>query len=387
MVILEEKVLDGVKCMTREDLIKMLPENYKELCWEQKAMTRHRGIQDAEELMMLILFYVSEHSLAEVAHYAKVEFGTIISDVGFMKRFKRCNEWVKSIIAQMLDNEIIRYDVPEKLRGYKVIAVDGSDVRQKGAVQKEYHLHYAVNLFTLSSESFKISPQQEGETLKNFLFGKNTIVIGDRAYASITGIEHCLAQQTDFILRIKNKAFKLYDKNGEESELSTVLKEVTEESCDFTLYYKQKEELKPIRFCAVKKTEEEIETEKKRIARQESKKQKSLSDDTKFTHKYFFVITSLGDDFTSDEILNLYKLRWQVEMVFKRYKSILKLGSIPTKTDIAGQVWLNCKMLIALLIEKILSSVDFPPCADSSKYMEGNEHSEAFDFSSVLYNR
>ena len=139
------------------------------------------------------------------------------------------------------------------------------------------------------------------------------------------------------------------------------MKEVTEESCDFTLYYKQKEELKPIRFCAVKKTEEEIETEKKRIARQESKKQKSLSDDTKFTHKYFFVITSLGDDFTSDEILNLYKLRWQVEMVFKRYKSILKLGSIPTKTDIAGQVWLNCKMLIALLIEKILSSVDFPP--------------------------
>ncbi|MBQ7521601.1 MAG: transposase [Clostridia bacterium] len=350
-------------------------------------MTRHRGIQDEEELMMLILFYVCGHSLVEVTHYAKVEFGTAISDVGFMKRFNRCNEWVKSILEQMLDNEIIRYDIPEKLKGYKVIAVDGSDVRQKGAVQKEFHLHYAVNLFTLSSESFKITPQQQGETLKNFLFGKDTIVIGDRAYASITGIKHCSAHQTDFILRIKNKAFKLYNKNGEEIELSTVLKGVTEQSCDFILYYKQKEELKPIRFCAVKKTKEEIEIEKKCISRKESKKQKSLSDDTKFTHEYFFVITSLGNNFTSDEILNLYKLRWQVEMVFKRYKSILDLGSIPTKTGIAGQVWLNCKMLIALLIEKILSSVDFPPCADSSEYMEGNEHSEVFDFNSVLYNR
>ena len=76
----------------------MLPENYKELCWKQKAMTRHRGIQDEEELMMLILFYVCGHSLVEVTHYAKVEFGTAISDVGFMKRFNRCNEWVKSIL-------------------------------------------------------------------------------------------------------------------------------------------------------------------------------------------------------------------------------------------------------------------------------------------------
>ncbi len=68
------------------------------------------------------------------------------------------------------------------------------------------------------------------------------------------------------------------------------MKGVTEQSCDFILYYKQKEELKPIRFCAINKTKEEIEIEKKRISRKESKKQKSLSDDTKFTHKYFFVI-------------------------------------------------------------------------------------------------
>ena len=118
-----------------------------------------------------------------------------------------------------------------------------------------------------------------------------------------------------------------------------------------------------------------------------AKKQISLSDDTKFTHQYFFVVTSIGQEFTSDEILRLYRLRWQVEMVFKRYKSILKLGSIPTKTDISSLVWLNCKMLIALLIEKILSEVDFPPCADSSEFMERDDSTLRFDFHSVLYNR
>ena len=203
----------------------------------------------------------------------------------------------------------------------------------------------------------------------------------------MTGIEYCLENQTDFILRIKNKAFNLYNEKGEVIELSSMLKDVTEQSCDFILYYKYKNKLKPIRFCAVRKSREEIEIEKKHILQKESKKQISLSDDTKFTHQYFFVVTSLGKEFTSDEILRLYRLRWQVEMVFKRYKSILKLGSIPTKTDISSLVWLNCKMLIALLIEKILSEVDFPPCADSSEFMERDDSTLRFDFHSVLYNR
>lgn len=46
-------------------------------------------------------------------------------------------------------------------------------------------------------------------------------------------------------------------------------------------------------------------------------------------------------------------------MVFKRYKSILGLESIPTKTKDATEAWLDGKMLLALLIEKFLGSVDF----------------------------
>lgn len=371
--------------MKRSDLIALLPDNYKQLCWESKAMTRHRGIQNEEELLMLVLYYTFGHSLIDVKNYAKIEFDTDISDVGFMKRFNRCNQWVKSIMSEMINNEVIRYPIPEKLKDYKVIAIDASDVQQKGAVQRLFHLHYAVNLFTLSSESFKITHQAQGESLKNFDLGKNTVVIADRAYASIKGIEYCIENQTDFILRIKNKAFKLYDKDGNEVILSSILEKVTEQSCDFILYYKVEKELRPIRFCAVKKSKEEIKIEKKRIRRRESRKQMSLSDDTKFTHNYFFVVTSLGDDFTSDEIINLYRLRWQVEMVFKRYKSILNMGSMPTKTAVSGEVWLNCKMLIALLIEKLMSKVDFSPSSNQSEHMERDENDLPFDINVFFY--
>ena len=185
--------------MTRSDLIKLLPDNYKVLCWDTNAMMRHRGIQNEDELLFLSLFYAYGHSLVEVKNYAKIEFGTDISDVGFMKRFNRCNNWFTSIMAEMMGNEVIKYPIPEKLSEYKVIAVDGSDVSEKSAIHRLFHLHYAVNLFTLSSEEFRITPQTEGETLKNFTLSRNTIVIADRAYATLTGIEYCLNNQSDLV--------------------------------------------------------------------------------------------------------------------------------------------------------------------------------------------
>lgn len=86
----------------------------------------------------------------------------------------------------------------------------------------------------------------------------------------------------------------------------------------------------------------------------ESKKQMKLSDETVFTHNYMFVITSLPAEISAAEILSCYRLRWQVELVFKRLKSLLQLGSIPTKTEEAGEVWINGKILLSLLTEKYL---------------------------------
>ena len=74
-----------------------------------------------------------------------------------------------------------------------------------------------------------------------------------------------------------------------------------------------------------------------------------------------FVITSLPSEISADQILSCYRLRWQVELVFKRLKSLLGLGSIPTKTKEAGETWINGKALLSLLTEKYLGDIDFSP--------------------------
>ena len=149
----------------------------------------------------------------------------------------------------------------------------------------------------------------------------------------------------------------------------------------YVFYLNSKKELKLVRICAVQKTDDEKNFEQEKIRQKESQKQIKLSEETKFTHNYFFVVTSLDETFSAEQILALYRLRWQVEMVFKRFKSILNMGSIPTKTEASGKVWLNCKMLITMLIKKLLSKVDFPPYQCLKEHLEGDENVIPFDFS------
>lgn len=359
--------------MTREELIKMLPEGYEKACWETKAMNRKRGLQIEKDLLTLCIFYCCDHSLVEVQSYAKAANIYDISDVGFMKRFSRCGDWFDWIIENLTPSEIMKYSKPEILEKYHILAVDATDVTSGGKATQKWHIHYALDLFTLTCSEFKLTPETTGESLTNFEFEPNDLVIGDRAYASLKGIEYCQKCGADFVLRIKNKAFKMYTENGEEVTFSDILKDVGSDIKNFKIFVRSSnKEMVPLRICAVKKDSEALKSTEKKMRRKESKKQMTYSVDTKFVNQFFFVITSLDETFTAEQILNLYKLRWQVEMVFKRYKSILKLGSMPTKTYNSSKAWLSCKMLIVLIMEKLLSDSDFSPSAsEDEELVEG----------------
>lgn len=263
-----------VREMKLKEIMKQLPEGYKEACWETKAMMRKRGIQDEEKLLILCLYYGYDHSLVEVQNYAKTYLSVDISDVGFMKRFIRCNEWIKWRNEHMAADEQQMYQKPEQLKDYCVMAIDASDIVGKGAVKQFFRLHYAVNLFTMNSEMFTITSEQTGESLKNYELQPKDLVLADRIYATITGMEHCRKAGADFILRLRNKAFKLYDSEGNEIVLSDLLKNTDMTAWDhYVFYLNSQKELKPIRICAVQKTDDEKKFEQEKIRQKESKKQ------------------------------------------------------------------------------------------------------------------
>ena len=59
------------------------------------------------------------------------------------------------------------------------------------------------------------------------------------------------------------------------------------------------------------------------------------------------------------KILELYRCRWQVELAFKRLKSLLKLGYLPKKDPASARAWMQLKLLIALVTEKLCYDARF----------------------------
>jgi IS4 transposase len=115
----------------------------------------------------------------------------------------------------------------------------------------------------------------------------------------------------------------------------------------------------PVRICAKRKDEEACEKSLKRLERRASRKGRNLQEKTVEFNEYVVVVTSLGNSVTAEEVLETYRRRRQVEIRFKRLKSILDLGDLPKKNPAASEAWLNGKIMVALLIEAFIAKASF----------------------------
>jgi len=69
--------------------------------------------------------------------------------------------------------------------------------------------------------------------------------------------------------------------------------------------------------------------------------------------KYVIVFTTRSSGSTAD-VLRSYRMRWQIELVFKRLKSLAQLGHLPKHDDRSSRAWLYGKLLVTLLAQKLI---------------------------------
>jgi len=333
-------------------LIKELPDNYEEKC----AIQRFRGIKSTADLMMLMLIHLMNGtSLVEMSVIARAAKLGELSDVAFMNRLSQSKSWFESICQMLVAREMENYSQPQWLDSKAVVAVDATNIVEKGRSGRAYRLHYMLDVFKMASIQCKITEQAVGETLVNFEIQPNMLVIADRMYSNVRGMEHCINNGADFLLRMRKNSFKTCDDNGAVINVLSKLKEAKEgEYLDFKAFAINKAGVTlPVRICAMRKTPEQIEKTMKHLKNQERKG--TVSPEAKMFNEYIVLVTSLPDIVTVEQIMSVYRLRWQVEIYFKRMKSILDFGDMPKRKTENSLSWLNGKMMVALLIESIIA--------------------------------
>ena len=112
------------------------------------------------------------------------------------------------------------------------------------------------------------------------------------------------------------------------------------------------------RLCAIRKSEEAAAKARKRVRRESQRNGTALQPQTLEAADYVFVFTSLPDSVSAEQVLHIYRLRWQIELQFKQLKSLIELGHLKKHDAQAARSWLQGKLLVAFLIARLIAHAE-----------------------------
>jgi hypothetical protein len=182
-------------------------------------------------------------------------------------------------------------------------------------------------------------------------------------YSTASGISYIHKKKAYVTVRVNTQSLPLQTLTGKPFELLKKVSTLTKTGVTgfWKVLVSQKGSLAVEgRLCVLRNSEEAIAIAHKKLKQSASKKGHKLKPSTLEFAKYVILFTTFPEkEFSSESVLSWYRLRWQVELVFKRFKSLAELGHLPKHDDESSKAWLYGKLLTALLVEKLVDHASF----------------------------
>jgi Transposase DDE domain len=333
-----------------------LPPGWDEQARKLGAIRRARYIKEpATVLRILLLHLACGCSLAETAARASAGGLAHISAVGVFKRLRAAEPWLLWLAQQMRGAA----QLPMKVLGRRLRAVDATAVSEPGATGADWKVHYTVNVADLQCDFFELTDiRHGGETFRRVPIVGGDIMMGDRVYATPPGVAHVVDAGGDVLVRLNRGTIPLFDRYGRRMVLLPLLRSLKGNSPHEWAARVQNPHGGWIagRLIALRQSREAANWQLKSLQREAPHKTTPLSEDALEFANYFMVWTTLRSDPETRLILELYRLRWQIELVFKRMKSVLGLGHLPKADPLSAKAWLEGKLFVGLLIEHMVDA-------------------------------
>lgn len=332
-----------------------------ELAYETGAFTRRRAIRSPADLLQLLLIWaVAERSLRETAALAAEAELADVSNVALLKRFAQAGDWLTSLLTKLIaDGQVSVPSTNARIRIMDATAISGP-----GHLGTDLRVHLSMQLGTNRSESIELTDSRGAESLDRFAFAPGEIVLADRGYGHRDSLAGVAAAGAYFIVRHPWATLPLEGPDGTPFDLFGALQSLPEaEPAEFAVQFRAiNGQTTACRLVAIRKTESAA-TQARARALSDSKRHgtKTVDPRTLEYAGYTSVLTNTPPELSCQSILDLYRFRWQIEMKFKNLKSVLHLGKVPTRSPELLKVYVLAKLLVAVVIERLISAESFFP--------------------------
>jgi hypothetical protein len=260
-----------------------------------------------------------------------------------------------------------------------VRAVDATTVSEPGSTGTDWRVHFSINLANLQCDFFELTAVDGGETLRRIPIRAGDIIMGDRLYATPVEVGHVKDAQADIVVRLNRQSLPVFDAEANRLDVLRLFRKMKVGQAQqwITQVKHPKGSWVQGRLIAIKRSAQATRVARRRLERKASKAQKKVSRESWQAAQYFAAWTTLPETFSAAAVLELYRLRWQIEIAFKRMKSIMGLGHLPKKDPASARAWLHGKIFVSLLAERMVQAANsISPWGyrldGATKPMEGN---------------
>ena len=337
-------------------LTRFLPADWRELARSTGALQRARQVRSADVLLRLAFLYAASGlSLQQAVARAGAAGLARLSGVALMKRMRSAGPWLRTLAERLFMERACMPALGALAGERRLRVVDATHVRVAGSSGTDWRLHYVLRLPSLTCDFAEVTDARGGETYTRVPVQGGDIVLGDRGYCHREGVAHVLEHGGDVVVRLNSSNFPLLDANGNALDLLETMRSLADHVAQgWPVRFKANGREYAARLCAVRKSASAAQLSKERLLKAARKKGKALQERTLELAEYIFVLATRGlDGLAPEEILELYRARWQVELGFKRLKSLFDAGSAPNRDPEAVRSWIYAKLLAVLLIERL----------------------------------
>jgi hypothetical protein len=292
----------------------------------------------------MLLYGLPKSTLALASRLARESNLAQLSPEALFKRLGKAEPMLRSTFLHLLGHAA----GPElRFAGYRLLSVDASALCGPGATGTDQRLHVVYDLGKGLPLSVDLTDVRGGETLaRHDSFGWGDLVLGDRGYGQERGLTKALRSGARVLVRFEFQNLRLlsdYDEKIwlEQAELC-VPDSGSSELCVYLPGWPA-----PLRAIGERNPKGEI----------------------------VWLLTDLSpDELPLPQARSLYARRWQIELFFKRLKSLLDLDELPSRDGPMARPWIWAKLILAALAVLIAHERFSPwgrPLDDSAEHVEG----------------
>lgn len=339
-------------------VLSFLPHNWRDLAVSTNAVKGLRKAKSPANLLRALMIHLAcGYSLRETAvRVREAELGDF-SDVALLKRLRKSKDWLCLLCVSLFQERGVPVGTPSEAQ-FRLF--DATNVKEPGKTGSLWRIHYSIQVPSLECDFFKITGTRgggTGESFSQFPVRSGDYIVADRGYSKAKGIEYLVSQGAFVSVRVNTSSLVVHEA-GEKFPWLQRLAELDAAgkigSWPVAIPTKSGGEI-PGRLCAIRKSEEAIRQAQEKLRIKASKQSVHPRPETSLLAQYVIIFTTFPNHtFSPEKILEGYRFRWQVELVFKRFKQIAQLGHLPKHDEESAKAWLYGKLLTALITEKMI---------------------------------